>query len=344
MLGDIASETDDESHHGDEESEQDDPDIELLATVAPPRPVLDPAHPLAKYIDELSRSALDAFLKFLSVTPSQVPSKRAHDQPSSLPMSPRSRKRLRDSSLQQHVPVADDDSATEPGAVWVSLPPRPQPALLACPFYRRDPVAYRQCLAGAELRSVADVRAHVAAAHRRPVTCPVCGVAFGTTPARDVHIRARSCELAAAPAIEGITDAQVRQLSRRRRGRAASDGAEWAAIWRIVFPRAGPPPAPYLSSRAAPVESVVCMLRAFWAAEGGKTVRAFLETHAIASEYDAGDGGVATLKSVILDRLIDGLVAEFQNDEAGEEKGEDWPAGMTWRLLRRKLLRYAQLQ
>lgn len=121
-----------------------------------------------------------------------------------------------------------------------------------CPCLVQAPQSHLQCHR-LDLPTPSSVVRHLAAHHRRPPYCPVCGQTFPSHAACDRHIVARSCAPAAVPpAVGGLTGEQVDRLleledrflplelpePRWRRQRVGNGGEleRYGAIWDAVFP------------------------------------------------------------------------------------------------------------
>lgn len=123
----------------------------------------------------------------------------------------------------------------------------PSKQLLACPFYKFNPLRYMSCVR-LRLTRVRDVKQHLNRRHRRPMHCPTCGNIFEDSQLWDAHIRERTC---VRPPdgfdVEGITESQVAALARRV-NRSLDEASQWFSIWRILFIDSPQPESPYLSN------------------------------------------------------------------------------------------------
>lgn len=114
---------------------------------------------------------------------------------------------------------------------------------LACPFAKKDPFKYSDCLRK-RLRRIRDVKQHLRRCHSRPIYCSICGETFRTEEDRDTHARLRSCQ-ETQYRIDGITKAQQDKLTEKSPLKT-SEEAQWLAMFAIVFPECQPPCSAYI--------------------------------------------------------------------------------------------------
>lgn len=120
--------------------------------------------------------------------------------------------------------------------------------LLACPYYKFNPLEHNRCLLRNRLTDTSFVVQHVLRTHnRQPIHCPVCGNVFDTHTERDSHIQAQSCERREVR-YEGLTQDQVNRLRVPRRH--LNEVKRWFSIWDIIFPNTPRPDSPYVGSEA----------------------------------------------------------------------------------------------
>jgi hypothetical protein len=117
--------------------------------------------------------------------------------------------------------------------------------LLACPFWKKDPIGHRDCFRG--VRRIRDVKQHLRRSHQQPVFCARCGTIFGDEQAAlTEHVRAAErCQMREFPEPGGI-NAEHQKALRRYSDRSADERQQWYVIWDYLFPGGlnGKPPPP----------------------------------------------------------------------------------------------------
>lgn len=122
-----------------------------------------------------------------------------------------------------------------------------RPLTFACPYTKKDPMSYRDCYKY-KLSRIRDVKQHLVRCHRYPLYCPRCMGTFQTEDERDGHIREFTCPSRPWIKLDGITDSQGRQLSKKSASNISSE-EQWFAVFDIVFPGHEPrPQSPYIDS------------------------------------------------------------------------------------------------
>lgn len=117
----------------------------------------------------------------------------------------------------------------------------------ACPYTKKDPMLYRDCYKY-KLSRIRDVKQHLDRCHRYPLYCPRCMGTFQTENERDEHIREFSCPSRPWIKLDGITESQGRQLSKKSASNSSPE-AQWFVVFDIVFPGHKPrPQSPYTDS------------------------------------------------------------------------------------------------
>ncbi|KAI1270718.1 hypothetical protein F5Y18DRAFT_369291 [Xylariaceae sp. FL1019] len=279
------------------------------------------AKELESKADELTDIALD---KFISAT---IPTRSKKRRSGHLDLSESDNKRLKVACFEKYMLIDQSSDANDQDTIIVDLPRPATYEHLACPFYIYDKESYSSCLRRADMRSILDVKQHLCTVHRQPPYCPVCHATFASSIECDQHIRAAVCESSALSRPVGITFLQVQQLARRAEP-WVSVTLQWLSIWEIVFPGAALPlllesssstrakAAVYLTGE---VEAIVCVLREFWASEGARIVTDFqAEKRQKGVSQPARDHRISILGSMVLDRVIDRLVANCtQRDNGG---------------------------
>ncbi len=214
--------------------------------------------------------------------------------------------------------------------------------LLACPFYRFDPLRYHSCMWELELPNMNTLKQHVIVDHRLPEYCPVCHACFNSAANRDHHIIARSCIEREAPAglLVGVSEDQVEKLSwrdsgkkwkpktilgedfrgkvakRQRRTFARTEEDRWFRVWEILFPDVPRPESAYLS---APREREAAAMRRFWRKAGPGLVAGALEKRELLQWEDPREeAALAALHASVFKGMMEESGLAFQvEDSAG---------------------------
>jgi len=148
------------------------------------------------------------------------------------------------------------------------------PVVWACPFYKNDPVKYKECRDHKLLRN-ADITQHINRRHLQPIHCPTCGEIFtgdDSDSKKNDHIVQRICEkrpfhhAGATPAqvilLKGKLDANVPKAT-------TPDARKWYGRYAILFGDTAPrPPSPYRSVREGDIGKQTCELIGRYIKEG----------------------------------------------------------------------------
>lgn len=122
--------------------------------------------------------------------------------------------------------------------------------LLACPFYKNDPLNHPHC-ANLVLRSIPALKQHLHRKHRRPENyCPRCFDHFPTPEGLLQHQRQDDhCDVVIQdPYVSLMTAAACQQIQRRNPGTPEN---VWYEIYGILFPNTRRPPSPFLDDQAS---------------------------------------------------------------------------------------------
>ncbi|KAI1415151.1 hypothetical protein F5Y13DRAFT_156748 [Hypoxylon sp. FL1857] len=292
-----------ETFLGDYESEED--DLYLFDILTEQPPVLHPDHRFTEFIDELTASTLENFLRgvqlrklpHIVIGPQFQASKfKTFDKNIDLERAPNENDR--DSTLDESF-----------------APPKRR---FACPFYIRNPEKHMVCLTRANLQGIKDIKQHLWNAHQLPPYCPRCGEIFPTTRSCDDHIRYRSCDTQEIQHPEGITIQQMLQLARRADAWMPED-LQWLFIWAIVFPNADLPGPTYPSSA---VEYMVGLFRDYWPTHGKTIAFDVLEKKDLHGFELHDEHNLVALYATIIDRVIDRLVEYFKHEDYSTMSGK----------------------
>jgi Chromatin remodelling complex Rsc7/Swp82 subunit len=152
----------------------------------------------------------------------------------------KSQKRKRDES-----PDDEDNKRDKPPKPPNELDDPDSSRLLACPFYKNNPIRYRCCRTKL-LRSIPRVKYHLRRCHQVPIHCDRCSMAFETESARSEHLRQTVlCEVTDPVEWNAISEEQKRELSKRLSSKN-STRENWYNIYAILFPTSEAPNSPYL--------------------------------------------------------------------------------------------------
>ncbi|KAK4450896.1 hypothetical protein QBC34DRAFT_276135, partial [Podospora aff. communis PSN243] len=111
------------------------------------------------------------------------------------------------------------------------------------------------------------VKQHLARRHTPDFYCHRCFQVFSNEQAYDSHVLEAVCTRGLSAKLEGITQHQSRQLSRRSGG---SVEEQWLAMWKIVFPDDSVPTSIYIDSDQS---EDFCLLREFSQERGVEILR-----------------------------------------------------------------------
>ncbi|KAH9238572.1 hypothetical protein K456DRAFT_1720240 [Colletotrichum gloeosporioides 23] len=142
----------------------------------------------------------------------------------------------------------------------------------ACPYYKKNPSRYAECLKRCRLKTVNDVKNHLWQNHRIPFYCPVCKREFSTASGRDQHIVKRLCALEDVFPFEGVSDDQKRQLFRRHKN--FGERKQWFQIWKLLLPKEPTPKSGHLDATHG---LEVSRFRDFWSLHGDMTISKAVE-------------------------------------------------------------------
>lgn len=269
---------------------------------------LEPGHPFAAVIGDLSAILVNRFLS----TCESKPRKRAL---LSWPQRARKKPRMAWSDPFMDVELASDSEDLDIIVVHHS---GARASTFACPFYLMDKEKHEACLTRHNLSTIDELKEHMWTSHRRPNFCPICKDTFVTMKARDDHIRGRNCEHRDAPTFDGLTDSQIQQISRQG-SPPLSKESQWYGIWDVISPLGPRPLSPYYSSEQ---EFRVVALRRFWEDNGRTIISDFLREKDLQGwEVEDEERSLDILFKIVLHDAIDdvyGRFAESSHDPEGE--------------------------
>ncbi|KAK3319775.1 hypothetical protein B0T19DRAFT_271593 [Cercophora scortea] len=183
---------------------------------------------------------------------------------------------------------------------------RGQRPLLACPFFRSNPLLYHDCQ-HLKLRRIKDVKQHIGRRHQDDRYQCSCSRDIPAGKGR------RRCSYYDGPdgAVTTLSDEQRKRLSDHYTSRNKSIESQWYQIWRIIFPCMKPPRAIYMGvDRRQQVDS----LRSFWLQKRSELVSSAVD------KLLPGSPCMLTNR-VLLFWLMDSLLDQFEAQMSGSGSG-----------------------
>ncbi|UPK96730.1 hypothetical protein LCI18_007665 [Fusarium solani-melongenae] len=237
--------------------------------------------------------------------PDHQPSLRKRPRPCNWP---------RETTCTPIKPVGDtNEEDTDDGFLLVSPPEEfdEKPLHFSCPFYKRDPKTYRQCLLRHDFRTFDSVITHLQRHHKKPPYCPMCSQTFDTVIKCDRHILKRTCKMGDLVMPEGLNSNQRAMLARNDR-RILSNTERWNRINDVIFPDAGCVSSPYLDEGCG---REISMARDYWKEYGWRCVSDVLASQDMGGETHGDDGGTRlSLFKLTLGNLLDDIMQEYETD------------------------------
>ncbi|KAK1447528.1 hypothetical protein CMEL01_09367 [Colletotrichum melonis] len=116
--------------------------------------------------------------------------------------------------------------------------------VMACPFYKLDPIKYYECVAGFRFTEFRYLKQHMWRNHSlTDIYCPMCWETFKTATRRDQHVRREGCQSRSLP--ESFTDDEVRHLKKKIPGKL-NDEEKYFRVWDQFFTAHPRPESPYV--------------------------------------------------------------------------------------------------
>ncbi|KFY02671.1 hypothetical protein O988_01997 [Pseudogymnoascus sp. VKM F-3808] len=130
---------------------------------------------------------------------------------------------------------ADQDGFPKPPRKRVNRGPDKAPRILfACPYFKMNPVKYRDCCAK-KLTRIRDVKQHLQRKHTPDRYCQRClKTDFSNEEELQEHIDLGTCRRNDPTAFEGISNDQRKRLSGKSDSKISGED-QWFAIWEILF-------------------------------------------------------------------------------------------------------------
>ncbi|EQB44423.1 hypothetical protein CGLO_16829 [Colletotrichum gloeosporioides Cg-14] len=175
---------------------------------------------------------------------------------------------------------------------------------IACPFFKKDPSKYSECLKRHRLKKIEEVKEHLWQQHRIPFYCPICKRDFPTARGRDRHIVDRICAIQEVFPFEGVSDDQRRQLFRNRKGLGLNK--QWFQLWKLLLPGKAAPSSPFIKPKDG---LEVVMFREFWSFHGESLIAKSVKQADLKSwDRRAEERDLASLYTEVLRNVIDRIV------------------------------------
>jgi len=196
------------------------------------------------------------------------------------------------------------------------------PRKLACPFCKKDStgsIRYRTCYRYT-LARVRDVKQHLRRCHRLPIYCSICMTIFEDEADRDAHTRVRSCVDRISTPIEGVSEAQWRQLEKRVPPKMTEE-EQWYTVFEILFPGQQRPQSAYIDHD---LSEELCAFEDFSEREGPKIISDRLQAAGFVHEGESD----ALLHSTIAEGIQTiaehwSILQATERSENYEENGDD---------------------
>ncbi|KAK1481851.1 hypothetical protein CTAM01_13786 [Colletotrichum tamarilloi] len=142
---------------------------------------------------------------------------------------------------------AEDQPGSEQVVAKRQRQERKHEVLLACPFWKSDPISYHEC-SRRKLKRVRDVKQHLNRCHTPKHYCQRCLRLFTNDNALREHVSAEggwTCSRSDSDTLNGISHEQSRRLHQRSTP-STSDECQWFAMWEIIFPGKHRPRSAYM--------------------------------------------------------------------------------------------------
>jgi hypothetical protein len=138
---------------------------------------------------------------------------------------------------------ARSDESTTESHKRLRLGSEKKTSLLACPFWKRDPLHHMDCL-GFNLKRLKDVKQHLQRKHYEP-ECSICRLDLENTTKSDNHVQGSCAGAESVGFTERIRPEQQKRLQAIVSRAGSSEADTWVQIWHILFKNAPLPPSPY---------------------------------------------------------------------------------------------------
>ncbi|KXH30976.1 hypothetical protein CSAL01_08012 [Colletotrichum salicis] len=124
--------------------------------------------------------------------------------------------------------------------------PHADDQVIACPFYKLDPITHYLCVAKYKFTAFNRLKQHMKRNHSlKEFYCPLCWEIFLTAAKRDHHIRQERCQSRPFPEFMLFTDDEIHQLEHTVPGKS-SDQEKYFWLWDTFFKAHPRPKSPYV--------------------------------------------------------------------------------------------------
>ncbi|KAH7363181.1 hypothetical protein B0T11DRAFT_282229 [Plectosphaerella cucumerina] len=183
--------------------------------------------------------------------------------------------------------------------------------LLACPFFRHDPLRNMECM-NMRLSRSNDVKQHLRRRHyQTTLSCPMCCQEFATEERFGDHVRSGTCTRKNSETSLTVQKIPLKTQTELKRPpvRHLHRKDQWDAIYNTIFPQDKNPGSPYLDSALGEVIGIV---RLFWSQNGSKFAASFLNMR---------QDSLMEVNSLL--SLVTDLLRHIQDNIQKEEDGDD---------------------
>ncbi|RBR26694.1 uncharacterized protein FIESC28_00477 [Fusarium coffeatum] len=162
----------------------------------------------------------------------------------------------------------------------------------ACPFYRRHPERYFDCIS-LKMPRISDVKQHIKRRHMANYSCPRCSKGFSALKPFQEHVLQQDCSMDLSENIDGVSPAMHDALKVRFE-RSLSPSGQWHKICKIVFGDTDDDQNPF---HGGVFKEITGIIRDIWTEEGQHIVSNVQRTRDM-PEYCANQ-----LRPVVLELL-----------------------------------------
>lgn len=202
----------------------------------------------------------------------------------------------------------EDDSDSEHGENRRRPPPKksnPQalvstgrPRFIACPFWKLNPRKHWECFSK-KITNIGYVKQHLTRRHTPSLYCQRCFRLFDNEELHDQHIVSAVCTRNPLQRLEGISQVQSSQLSRKSKG---SIETQWYKIWDILFPHQHRPSSIYVFCDQT---QDLTLVREFSQRNGLVIIRDQIRSSGLLSRPDVSDAQLEDTLSRALDCMFE---------------------------------------
>jgi hypothetical protein len=146
----------------------------------------------------------------------------------------------------------------------------------ACPFYRKDPERYLDCI-NLKLNRISDVKQHLKRRHTWNYSCSRCFKGFSSSKAYEDHVLQQACAITDRTNNDGVSPAAQESL-RYRVDRSSSSELQWHEICRILFGKLGDSLNPH---HDGVFKEITGIIRGIWKNEEQSIISSLKETRNI---------------------------------------------------------------